>query len=292
MSLDENPLIIAFVGDLYFTSRIESVAQNLGFRVSWFDRAEQLMNVVPGTSDPRSLEHPAGQKPDVLDYITLYHPALILFDLNNNEVPWRDWIILIKTSPATRRIPVVCFGSHMDVVAMKAARAAGAEAVVARSKFVKSLDEMILKYARRIDSIALRDACRQPLSETAVHGLELFNRGEYFEAHEVLEAAWNLDDSPAKELYRAVLQVAVTYYQIERGNYRGVMKMFLRLRQWIDPLPDECRGVNVAQLRQDMLRVREAVIALGPGRISEFNRSLFRPVVFTKEINRNLNELQ
>jgi hypothetical protein len=48
------------------------------------------------------------------------------------------------------------------------------------------------------------------------------------------------------EVYRAVLQVAVAYFQIERGNYNGAAKMFLRLRQWIDPLPDYCRGIDIA----------------------------------------------
>jgi hypothetical protein len=223
--------------------------------------------------------------PDILDFVSRLHPALIIFDLNNQVIPWRDWIVLIKTSPATRRIPVVCFGSHMDLESMKAAKAAGADATVARSKFVKSLDELIQKYSRRMDFVALRDACKQPLSETAIRGLELFNSGEYFEAHEVLEAAWNLDESTARELYRAILQVAVTYYQIERGNFAGAMKMFLRLRQWIDPLPDECRGINVAQLRQDVLRVYDGVIALGPKRISKFDRTMFKPVIYTRELN-------
>jgi len=113
--------------------------------------------------------------------------------------------------------------------------------------------------------------------------LQEFNHGKYFEAHEFLEDAWNEDSSPGRELYRAILQVAVAYLQIERRNYNGAIKMFLRVRQWIDPLPGQCRGVDIDQLRSDAERVRQALLALGPERIGEFNHNLFHPVQYRWE---------
>jgi hypothetical protein len=56
--------------------------------------------------------------------------------------------------------------------------------------------------------------------------------------------------------------------------------MFLRLRQWIDPLPETCRGVDVARLRADALAAQAQLQALGPELISEFDRRVFRPVVY------------
>jgi hypothetical protein len=38
--------------------------------------------------------------------------------------------------------------------------------------------------------------------------------------------------------------------------------------------------VNVAQLRADAWRAREALIALGKDRIGEYDRNLFKPVIF------------
>ncbi|GEM_PF-6647224 len=58
-------------------------------------------------------------------------------------------------------------------------------------------------------------------------GLRLFNAGHYFEAHEALEAAWNEDLRPIRELYRGLLQAAVTYLHIQRGNYAGACKMYV-----------------------------------------------------------------
>lgn len=131
-----------------------------------------------------------------------------------------------------------------------------------------------------IDDFALQTACQEPLSTSALEGLELFNQGKYFEAHEALENAWNEDHTSGKELYRAILQVAVAYLQVERGNYNGAMKMFLRLRKWIEPLPDICRGVNVAQLRLDARTVQGQLAALGKKRMGELDRSLLKPVLY------------
>jgi uncharacterized protein len=131
--------------------------------------------------------------------------------------------------------------------------------------------------------IVLEQACQAPLSEMAQQGLRLFNQGEYFEAHEALEAAWLQDQTPGRELYQGILQVGIAYLQIERGNYIGARKMFLRARQWLDPLPDQCRGVQVAQLRQDARNAEAALRALGGEWIAEFDRALLKPVIFQNQ---------
>jgi uncharacterized protein len=272
------PLIIGFISDLMFIPRLEDIAGRLGFQYMSIEDSSQITSSDPLTQTKQFAEHITGPGAVLLDKISSWSPALLVFDLGNHGIPWRDWIVIVKSAPATRRIPVVCFGSHKNVESMQAAKQAGANAVVARSRFVNDLPELILKYARVIDYAALDETCLEKLSLKALHGLELFNRQEYFLAHEVLEEAWNEDASPGRELYRAVIQVAVGYLQIQRRNYAGAVKMFLRLRQWIDPLPEECRGVNVAKLRQDAEQVYQRLVALGNERISEFDHLLLQPV--------------
>ncbi len=216
----------------------------------------------------------------LLDVLTRWKPALIIFDLNNDRIPWEEWIQLITSVPATRRIPVMCFGSHMNVERMQAAKKAGADVVLARSRFTHELPDLIQKYARVPDSESLEQTCRQPLSQKAIQGLEEFNRGEFYEAHEYLEEAWIADASLGRNLYRGILQVAVAYYHILQGNYKGAAKLFLRMRQWLDPLPDNCRGVDVARLRVEARQVHEELTALGQERIVEFDLGLLRPVHF------------
>ena len=121
-------------------------------------------------------------------------------------------------------------------------------------------------------------ARRHGLPDLALIGIRLFNQGEYYKCHDALEEAWRQETSPIRELYRSILQVGIAYFQIERGNYRGGMKMLLRVRQWLDPLPAHCRGVNIDQLRQDVDAVQRLLTQLGPDRIAGFDKTLFRPI--------------
>ena len=56
--------------------------------------------------------------------------------------------------------------------------------------------------------------------------------------------------------------------------------MFLRMLQWFAPLPDRCQGIEVARLREDAATARAHLEALGPERISEFDRTLLKPVIY------------
>jgi len=121
--------------------------------------------------------------------------------------------------------------------------------------------------------------CDLPLHPEARRGIELFNAGEYFEAHEALENAWRDEPGRARELYQAILQVAVTYLHIQRGNYSGAMKVSARCKLKLDQYPDTCRGVNVADLRRNLDTVMEALTPLGPERIRVFDQGLFGKIV-------------
>ena len=275
---DKTRLIVCFMSDLFFTVKVEEAATRLDYQVTYIERAEQIAPNNHLASSKQLAEPLTGPEAVLIDKLTGWQPALIIIDMNIQEVPWRKWLALIKSVPATRRIPVICFGSHIEADTMQDAKNRGAEAVVARSRFSSALAELIEKYARLPDYAALMATCQENLSSLAIQGLEEFNRGEYFEAHESLEDAWNEDQSPGRELYRAILQVAVAYLQVERQNYRGAIKMFLRVRQWISPLPDTCRGVDIARLRVDSQKVYEHLVVLGPNKIAEFDRRLLRPV--------------
>lgn len=274
----KEPLIIAFVADLMMATQIENVIHYLGFAAMLIGDDRTIGGGVSTAKIESPGEPLSGPEASLMQRLTEWQPALLIFDLGNDAIPWQRWIAILKSSPATRRIPILAFGPHVNVSAMTLARELGAQSVVARSRFTSALPELIEKNILIPDYAAVKDACQEPLSALARQGLHEFNRGDYFEAHEYLEDAWNEDSSPARELYRAVLQVAVAYLQIERGNYNGAVKMFLRARQWLEPLPDLCRGIDIGQLKEDAEMVHQMVLQLGPERLSAFDQSLLRPV--------------
>jgi uncharacterized protein len=126
------------------------------------------------------------------------------------------------------------------------------------------------------------NACDGPLHPEALHGLRLFNAGEYFEAHEALENAWREERGPIRNVYRGILQIGVGYYHILRGNYTGARKMFQRCRQWLDPFPSDCRGINIDGLRRDFMAVEQLVIRVGPQGLAQIDRSHFKPISYSQ----------
>jgi predicted metal-dependent hydrolase len=124
------------------------------------------------------------------------------------------------------------------------------------------------------------EACFGSLHPQAIIGLELFNAREYFEAHEALETAWREEAGPVRELYRGILQVAVAYLHIQRGNYVGARKMFRRCRPWLDPFPDDCRGINIGQLKRDYQAVEFLLARLGPDALHNFDQDQLKPIIY------------
>ena len=274
------PLIVAFVSDLMFTTRIQNVVNHLGWRVEWLETAVSVGLPHSPEQPERPGESLHGTEGRLFEQITAWQPVLLLFDLNNTQIPWRRWIPILKSSPATRRLPILAFGPHEDKETMLTAKKVGANFVIGRSRFTAAMPDLLQKYARLPDREALAKSCAEPLAALAKEGILLFNQGEYYKCHDALEEAWRQDQSPARELYRGILQAGIAYFQIERGNYRGAVKMLLRLRQWLDPLPPVCRGVNVARLRENAALVQTMVTELGPARLGEFDTAVIQPIEY------------
>src|SRR5574337_679436 len=277
--MSESPLVLGLVSDLFFTVQIEAVVKALGYRVQWIERGEDV-EPNPSTTRPatRLGEPLTGRGAGFIARLVEWQPALVIVELSSTAIPWPEWIAALKSSAATRRIPVVAFGPHADLVLSTRAIDVGCDAVIAKSRFVSALPDFIQKYARSTHPSILAADCGGRLSALALKGIELFNRHEFFEAHEELEHAWNEEHGPARELYRGILQVAVAYLQITRQNYNGALKIFLHIHQWLDPLPDVCKGVDVAALRRDAAEVRAALERLGVDRIGEFDISSLKPL--------------
>ena len=132
------------------------------------------------------------------------------------------------------------------------------------------------------DHLARLDCeCREALPEKAARAIALFNVGDYYAQHDLLEELWRETGGPVRDLYQGILQVGIAYYQIERGNYRGALKMLRRAASWMAPLPEDCQGVDVRALREDSARVDAALAALFPEQIEQFDKTLLRPVKTT-----------
>jgi predicted metal-dependent hydrolase len=250
--------ILAFTEDLFLQPRLQDAAAQLGFECTIIDRADRFESETSRGFANRGLTEPL-QGPDasLVRWLSAGHPVLLIFDASSAGLPWLHWIQVLKTSAATRRIPIVVFGPHVEERKLADARAAGADRVFPRGQFQSRLPAILQEWAEPLVHTELVNACQGPLSERAGKGIELHNRGEYFEAHEELERAWMDAGEYEGYLYRALLQVSVAHLHLERGNPAGAAKLLMRVHRWLDPLPDSCRGLDLAGLRRSVAQLRE-----------------------------------
>jgi predicted metal-dependent hydrolase len=125
--------------------------------------------------------------------------------------------------------------------------------------------------------------CDGALPPKAVEGLRLFNKKQFFESHEELESAWRDEKGSIRYLYQGVLQVAVVYFHITRGNYEGAVRMYDRCMRLLKEYPDVCRGIHVGKLKNDLNAVIQEVQRLGVERINEFDQSLFKDLEWNEK---------
>ncbi len=203
--------------------------------------------------------------------------AMILIDAEHPD--WQRLTTVPKASPATRRIPILLVSDE----AWQRAEAIrlGADLAVSWADLGRDIAGLVADFGRIPDRQWLEQLeceCAQALPALAAEGVRQFNAGEYYRQHDLFEEQWNRTAGPARDLYRAILQVGVAYFQIERGNYRGALKMLQRSVQWLSVLPPVCQGIDAAQLRRDSYAVRAELERLGAERLDEFDRALLKPL--------------
>jgi predicted metal-dependent hydrolase len=80
------------------------------------------------------------------------------------------------------------------------------------------------------------------------HGIELFNRGEFFDAHEVLEDVWRAAPAGEKKFLQGIIQVAVALYHFGNGNSIGARSVLRRAFRNLSRYPEGFAGVQLAGL--------------------------------------------
>ena len=104
-------------------------------------------------------------------------------------------------------------------------------------------------------------------------GVHMFNAGEYFEQHEVLEELWRAEPGPIRELYQGILQVGVGFYHLERGNHHGAVTLLDRGLGRLRTVAPDALGLDVGGLIIAAQAARARIAELGPRRMDQFDRA-------------------
>ena len=82
-------------------------------------------------------------------------------------------------------------------------------------------------------------------------GVERFNRGEFFEAHEEMEDAMNLleDDTRDWDFFRGLLRAAVANHKLGQGEAASAIIHLRAALALLAPYPDRHRAIRLRELR-------------------------------------------
>ena len=83
-------------------------------------------------------------------------------------------------------------------------------------------------------------------------GIIHFNRGKYFEAHEVWEDLWRECSSTDRRFYQSLIQAAVALHHRRNGNQVGADRLFQSGRRYMEPFRPAHHGLDVDRFWRDM----------------------------------------
>ena len=114
-------MILVAVDDFLFRSKIRTTGKQAGVELAF-----------PRTPD------------EIIEQARALKPSLVIFDLNSAKMEPIDTIARMKQDPELGSIRTLGFVSHVDAERIHAARAVGADEVLARSAFATQLADILL----------------------------------------------------------------------------------------------------------------------------------------------------
>ena len=89
--------------------------------------------------------------------------------------------------------------------------------------------------------------------EHLLRGIEFFNRGQFFEAHEEMEEAMNScddDDNVADwDFYLGLLRAAVAHHKLTQGESSSAVFHLKASLDYLAPYPDRHHGLKLREFR-------------------------------------------
>jgi uncharacterized protein len=88
------------------------------------------------------------------------------------------------------------------------------------------------------------DNSASPYDPRYLAGIVLFNRGDFFEAHEVWESLWMDTFGPEKQFYQGLIQAAVGLCHFCNGNVRGAVKLYHSSKDYMKRYGSPFQGLD------------------------------------------------
>jgi hypothetical protein len=118
---------------------------------------------------------------------------------------------------------------------------------------------------------AYRPISAERRREALEAGIQAYSRGDFFQAHELLEPAWmGTANQAERELYQGLIKLAAGYVHCVRGNPIGMSRNLEGARQHLetclelDPRAGKAAGIDLMDLLMEVeVRLKSVHVAVG-----------------------------
>ena len=101
------------------------------------------------------------------------------------------------------------------------------------------------------------------MTHLLAEGINFFNAGLYFEAHERWEDLWRISEGPLRLFYQGLIQAAVGLHHLSRGNLNGARAQITKSVGKLEQYPDRFCQIDNEKLVGDLKGILECG-ELGP----------------------------
>lgn len=105
-------------------------------------------------------------------------------------------------------------------------------------------------------TVTLRSETQQHLE----HAVQLFNQGEFYEAHERFEHLWRNAAPEERQFFQGLVQVAVAFHLRSQKNLAGARGMLELATRNLAGYAGECHGVPLTALLCTLSAWRKALL--------------------------------
>ncbi len=104
-----------------------------------------------------------------------------------------------------------------------------------------------------------------------VAGVEQYNAGYFFEAHETLEELWLPSPWPFRPFLQGIIQMSAGFVHLMRHEYPGTVRLLGRAIEKLAAAPDAYMGIDAKQFVADARKAHAELEALGPDHFQEWD---------------------
>ena|SRR5437764_968912 len=87
-----------------------------------------------------------------------------------------------------------------------------------------------------------------------VHGVELFNRKEFFDCHDAFEELWQEERGERRLFLQGLIQAAVGCHHLSNGNTSGAISQYNKSLDKLRKYADDFLGLDMKNFRTEIER--------------------------------------